>query len=255
MFALSRTVFLTSFSYRHCTNNPCSGSTVRLIRLVLDKYNLSRVEATRAIQKGFVKVNGTTTTEVGARISVDSTIDCMEGFKDPIVVYALNKPVGVLSRPERNGNPYLTDFLPPEPVVFPSGRLDKDSSGLIILSNDGSLVYQLIGKDTKYEKEYHVTVTGTLTEGVLRKLREGVNVLGSLSKPVRVVQDGRHSFFITLTEGKNRQIRRMCRTVGLTVIQLHRVRIGGYRLPPDVPEGCWKILNEKEKDLLLKPTE
>jgi 23S rRNA pseudouridine2605 synthase/23S rRNA pseudouridine2604 synthase len=137
--------------------------------------------------------------------------------------------------------------------VYPIGRLDKDSTGLLLLTNDGSLHHQLSHPSFDHEKEYDVSVGQPITDGALRKLAAGLPLMGTKTRPARVRRISAKRFRIVLQEGKNRQIRRMVRKVGNQVTRLKRVRIGDIQLGR-LALGSWRHLTEKEKQDLLKPT-
>lgn len=222
------------------------------------KYQITNTQANELILRGKVKLKGAPVLTPGLRMTqefFDKHVDCDPSTQ--FVTYAINKPVGVLSKPEEfHSDPYVIDLLPPHPVVNPSGRLDKDSSGLLIASSDGKLVWDLIDPNNAIEKEYIVEVNKPISQICLTKLSfGGLKVLGQTVKPCKVFRISESSFRICLIEGKNRQIRRMCRSIGLHVVRLHRVRIGSFVLP-QVEEGFYKILNETEISMLLNnPTE
>jgi 23S rRNA pseudouridine2604 synthase len=135
--------------------------------------------------------------------------------------------------------------------LAPLGRLDMDSRGLLLLSEDGVLAKAVIGPESTLDKEYTVRVTGQVTEGKLKQLRHGLRLDGRQLKPAKVTVIGDQRLRIVLTEGRNRQIRRMCELVGLTVADLFRVRIGPLQLG-DLPEGRWRALTPEERAALLK---
>ena len=136
--------------------------------------------------------------------------------------------------------------------IYPIGRLDKDSTGLLLLTNDGRLHHQLSHPSFDHEKEYDVTTAQTITDGALRKLAAGLPLMGTKTRPARVRRISGKRFRIILQEGKNRQIRRMVRKVGSQVTRLKRIRVGNVKLGR-LPLGSWRHLTEKEKQDLLKP--
>lgn len=225
---------------------------VRLNKALADLGVCSRRAADVLIAEGQVKVNGTVVTALGTK--VDPTVDQLVVREETVakiererVVIALNKPVGVESTSlKRPGVKILLDYIPKEVGrVFPVGRLDKDSRGLILLSNDGLFSYHLTHPSFEKEKEYLVRVAGIVTPEHLAQLRKGVQLFGINARPAEVTQLGRGVLQIVLTEGKNRQIRRMLRLLNLPVKDLQRVRIGSYRLG-DLEEGQWRRLSAEE---------
>lgn len=211
----------------------------------------SRRAADEHIASGKVRVNGAIAT-VGMR--VDPAVDTIEvegatvaRLESERVVIMLNKPRGyVTSSEQRTKDPIVLDLVRDVPVrVFPVGRLDKESRGLLLLTNDGLLAYRLTHPRFAKEKEYLVRVAGIVTSEHVEKLRAGVRILGALVKPASVRQLAKGVLQIVLTEGKNRQIRRMLRTLNLVVTDLQRVRVGALRLE-SLGEGKWRFLTLAE---------
>ncbi len=165
---------------------------------------------------------------------------------DGLVYYLLNKPVGVISTADDpQGRPTVVDLVPSEPRVHPVGRLDADTEGLLLLTNDGDLTFRLTHPSFGVEKEYLAEVRGTPTRASLRRLREGVDLDDGNTSPAKVVLTPPHLLTLTIHEGRNRQVRRMCEAVGHPVIRLVRTRIGPLvdrRLPP----GSWRELTRDE---------
>jgi 23S rRNA pseudouridine2604 synthase len=228
----------------------------------------SRREAEALIAKGLVSIDGERVDDAGRKIAAGQTLvlsDAAHGELRAALSVVLNKPVGfVSSQPEAGQVPaarLLTAqaFWGENPAVVPDrntslaplGRLDQDSRGLLLLSQDGVLAKAIIGPASELDKEYHVTVTGPVTPAKLALLRHGLTLDGRRLKPakVSVLSPGRLRF--VLQEGRNRQIRRMCQMVDLTVLDLFRTRIGPLRLG-DLPEGRWRILTADERAALLK---
>jgi pseudouridine synthase len=203
----------------------------RLQKILSARGISSRRKAEEYIEAGLVKVNGKVAT-LGQKadpdvdtIEVDGAV--VEARKD-LIYYVLHKPKGVVTtNASRKEDQTIIDLLPEKlrGVVFPIGRLDKDSSGLLILTNDGVLAYRLTHPKFDHEKEYEVETETDITDGQLAKLRSGMTILGAKTKPATVKRLGKRTFSIALTEGKNRQIRRMCQKVGAPVKELRRTRI------------------------------
>ncbi len=198
---------------------------------------------------GRVRVNGQTVTVLGTKIDPDS--DRVEvdgrrvGDRSRHVYLALNKPEGVVTSCEQAGAPVVTDFVDLEGRVYPVGRLDKDSTGLVLLTNDGPLHHRLLHPSFDHEKEYDVTVGRPIPEGALRRLAAGMPLMDTRTRPARVTRLSASRFRIVLQEGKNRQIRRMVRKVGHKVVRLHRIRVASIRLGALKP-GQWRHLTPKE---------
>ncbi|MGC8513491.1 MAG: pseudouridine synthase [Acidimicrobiales bacterium] len=209
----------------------------------------SRRRCEELIAEGRVRVNGVTAS-LGKR--VDSRIDTVsvDGVRiatDPgLVYYALNKPAGVLSSAaDPAGRPTVVSLVPPDPRVFPVGRLDADSEGLIFLCNDGGLAYTLTHPSKGVDKEYLVRVHGHPKAGAIRRMREGIDLDGRRTAPAKVSLVEADLLKVTIHEGRNRQIRRMAEAVGHPVRQLVRTRIGPVRLAGLTP-GAYRLLSQEE---------
>ena len=168
-----------------------------------------------------------------------------------LIYIALNKPAGYVTSVKRTNveKDIVLDLVPIEERIYPVGRLDKDTTGLLILTNDGTLTYKLTHPSSECEKEYEVTVDGIIKKGQLDKLKAGVKLWGEKTKEVKIKQISPRSMRIVLTEGKNRQIRRICQKVGLFVRHLKRIRIKKLELGP-LPEGRWRKLTKGEIEML-----
>lgn len=258
----------------------------RLQKILSARGICSRRKAEEYITAGLVKVNGKLAT-LGQK--ADPAVDRVEvegkvmEERSTMLYYVMYKPVGVVttnvssfprlfvgsntreseevhSRTNEQTNnrantPSVYDCLPAalRGKVYPVGRLDKDSEGLLLFTNDGVLAYRLTHPKFDHEKEYLVTVSNPITDGQLRKLHEGVKVFGEKTKPAITIRTGPSSFRITLTEGRNRQIRRMCQKVGLEVIRLERIRIGPLR-DPLLRSGQVRVLTQAEIASLIAYT-
>ena len=215
----------------------------------------SRRKGEEYIKAGWVKVNGKMVTELGVKVDPDR--DKVEVDSDAIrsatqaIYIALNKPKGYVSSCHQQDEKIVLDLLDIKERVYPIGRLDKDSSGLLLLTNDGYLHHRLSHPSFNHEKEYEVTVAKPLREGALRKIANGLPMMGTRTRPARVRRISARRFLIVLQEGKNRQIRRMVRKVGNQVVDLKRIRVANIELD-HLPLGRWRHLTQKEKDILLK---
>ncbi|MCH9626566.1 MAG: Dual-specificity RNA pseudouridine synthase RluF [Chlamydiales bacterium] len=234
---------------------------VRLSKLLSERGICSRREADRYIEAGMVLVDGEIMSILGSKVSVNAEIELMpEASKNQKskVTILLNKPVGFVStQPEKNYRPAIDLITPSNQVrggtFFPHhlhklsvvGRLDIDSKGLLVLTQDGVLAKCLIGPDSEIEKEYLVRVEGILTPDLLNEIRAGLYLDGKQLKSVEVDILEPQLLRMILREGKKRQIRRMCEMLGLHVVYLKRVRIGEVRLG-DLPEGKWRYLKSSE---------
>ncbi len=244
---------------------------VRLSKLMADKGLCSRREADRLIAGGLVKVNGVVVSQLGSKVARDAQIELLkEGARqlEELVTFVINKPVGWVSgqaekgyrpaaallRPENQSSLYRQSPLRKKHFegLAPAGRLDIDSQGLLILTQDGSLARQIIGENSKLEKEYLVRIEGQVTSETLKRLRFGLQLDGQPLKRAQVEQLNPDQLRFVLKQGKKRQIRRMCELVGLRVTGLKRVRIGGLLLGR-LQEGQWRFLRRSERRLLLDP--
>ncbi len=233
-------------------------SQIRLQKFMADKGIASRRKCEEFIKGGMVKVNGEVITEMGIKIDPENDVIEVDGEKlkteeDKYVYYALNKPIGYVSAAQQTANEknIVTDLVPKEPRVFPVGRLDKDTTGLIILTNDGRLTFELTHPSQEHEKEYEVEVNPDIAEGALEKLRQGVPILGQKTLPTEIKRISKNQFKIVLKEGKNRHIRRICRKVGFEVVKLKRIRIGQFQLK-NIPLGEYIVLKSNEVEKLKK---
>ncbi|PIR52983.1 rRNA pseudouridine synthase [Candidatus Peregrinibacteria bacterium CG10_big_fil_rev_8_21_14_0_10_49_10] len=228
----------------------------RLQKILSARGICSRRKAEEYILQGLVTVNGQKA-ELGQKadpevddIQVDGKV--VEARKD-LLYYVLNKPAGVVTtNANREDQITVRDILPPklQGKIVPVGRLDKETTGLILLTNDGVLAYRLTHPKFDHQKEYEVTVQKKIFDGALVKLQNGMTIAGEKTKPAGIKRINTTTFRITLTEGRNRQIRRMCQKVGSPVVTLKRVRI--ETLTDDrLHEGQLRELTKKERSDLL----
>ena len=226
---------------------------MRLNKYIASLNIASRREADRLIQNGNVKVNGIVNTNPATQVDENDKVECsIEQYKKEDKIYIkLNKPRGyVVSSNKNEGKPIYNLIKNDFDNIYPVGRLDKDSSGLILLTNDGVFAKQIIGENTNCEKEYFVKVNDNIPDGALKKLEYGISLDGQKLKPAKVKRINKNSFHIILTEGKNRQIRRMCQKIGFEVIILKRLRIADILLD-DLKDGTFKHLNQNEINSVL----
>ena len=212
----------------------------------------SRREADRLIADGRVLVNGEPV-EMGLKVNAEDKIvvngEAISNPKNKLVYIAFNKPKGIVcttdTRVEKDN---IIDYINYSKRIFPIGRLDKASEGLIFLTNDGNIVNKILRASNNHEKEYIVTVNKPITKEFLHKMSKGVPILDTVTKKCFVKQTHKNEFKIILTQGFNRQIRRMCEYLDYRVIELTRVRIMNVNL--DLKVGKWRYLSAKEfKDL------
>jgi len=234
-----------------------SPNGVRLQKVLAQAGIGSRRVCEDLIHRRRVRVNGEVAV-LGRR--VDPETDVIEvdgaqiGVKAGLVHYLLNKPAGVITTAsDTHGRRTVLELVPPEPRVFPVGRLDADTEGLLLLTNDGDLAHRLTHPSFGVDKEYLVEVDGDPHRGVLRRLREGVDLEDGRTAPAKVAVLGDRLLRITIHEGRNRQIRRMCEAVGTPVVRLVRTRIGplaDHALAP----GEWRPLTQDEVRALERAT-
>ena len=227
-------------------------AALRINKYLSERGLCSRREADSWVAAGRVTVNDAVATlgtkvAAGDRVAVDGT---PVGEPTHHVYIALNKPLGVECTTDTRVAHNIVDFVAHTERVFPIGRLDKDSEGLILLTNDGDIVNQLLRVEHRHEKEYLVTVDRPVTDEFLRSMAAGVPILGRLTSPARTERAGKNMFRIVLTQGLNRQIRRMCDVFGYTVRRLVRVRFVNIRLDGIEP-GRWRNLTRAELAGLL----
>lgn len=222
----------------------------------------SRREAEGLIAQGMVSIDGAIVSDPGRKIEIGQTIEIKDAARAAFSV-VLNKPVGFVSaQPEKGQIPAArlivkanlqgrADAIPSaQTKLAPLGRLDQDSRGLLILSEDGVLAKAIIGPDSNLDKEYEVRVEGAIHEKKLKLLRHGLHLDGRALKPAKVSVIGDQLLRFVLREGRNRQIRRMCEAVDLNVVDLHRTRIGPLKIG-DLREGKWRPLSADERAALL----
>ena len=239
---------------------------IRISKLMSEQGLCSRREADEWIAKGWVKVDGVTISELGTKILPTQKITVerqAQREQSQRVTILLNKPIGYVSGQAEDGYTPASTLITaqsrwPEdkaPFAFhprqtmglaPAGRLDIDSVGLIVFTQDGRIAKQLVGEDSGIEKEYLVRVAGRLAEADLKRLKPGLALDGQPLKPAQVSWQNADQLRIVLKEGKKRQIRRMCELVGLRVLGLKRVRIGKVMLG-NLPEGQWRYLGNNER--------
>lgn len=213
----------------------------------------SRRQADRYLEEGRVTINGETA-GVGDRVEQGQMV-CVDGTEIRIneekIVIAFHKPAGVVCTSSKKDKDNIIDYLHFDQRIYPVGRLDKESTGLILLTNDGELTDRILRGRNGHEKEYEVTVNKPIRQEVIRAMEQGVPILDTMTKPCRIQKLGERKFRMILTQGLNRQIRRMCEYFGYRVLTLKRVRIMNIELG-QLPEGEWRYLTPKEREKLEK---
>ena len=226
---------------------------IRLNKYIASSGLCSRREADTLIEKGKVTVNGEVAVQ-GTKVNEDDVV-LVNGRKitpdDDMIYIAFNKPLGVTCTTDKRDPSNIIDYIGYRERIFPVGRLDKNSSGLILLTNDGSIVNKLLRAENGHEKEYLVTVNRPYDKDFVRSMEKGVPVLGQLTLPCKLKPCGEKSFKIILHQGLNRQIRRMCEYLGYKVTRLKRIRFMNIELG-DLETGKWRYLTAAEKKVLLK---
>ncbi|MDP1417605.1 23S rRNA pseudouridine(2604) synthase RluF [Peribacillus simplex] len=226
---------------------------MRINKFISESGITSRRGADKWIAEGRVTINGTVAelgsqAEPGDDVRVDGKPIKVEQQN---VYIALNKPIGITSTTEKHIKGNIVDFVNHPLRIFHIGRLDKDSSGLILLTNDGDIVNEILRAENKHEKEYIVTVDKPLTASFIKDMSSGVEILDTKTLPCKVEQLTKNTFNITLMQGLNRQIRRMCSALGYEVRDLHRIRIMNIHLD-GLAIGQWRDLTEDELTELFK---
>ena len=224
---------------------------IRLNKFLSDAGVCSRREADRLAEQGLITVDGETAV-VGMKIHPDAQVK-VRGKRikkeEEKVLLAFHKPAGVVCTAEKREKNNVIDYLNYPLRIYPVGRLDKDSTGLLLLTNDGELVNKIMRAGNYHEKEYIVRVKRPLTEEFCRKMASGVPILDTVTRTCQVEPVDEMTFRIVLTQGLNRQIRRMCEALGYRVIALKRVRIMNIKLG-DLKEGAWRRVEGKERETL-----
>lgn len=227
--------------------------TIRINKFFTEKGICSRREADRLIESGLITINGRVA-KLGDQVEPSDVI-AREGHVIPWgkanLYIKYHKPVGVTTTSESHvARNIIAEIGHPE-RIFPIGRLDKNSSGLILLTNDGNIVNEILRAEFGHEREYLVQVDRPFDQSFLDRMANGVVILGSVTRPCRMMRVGRDQFHIILTEGRNRQIRRMCQALGYRVIKLHRTRIMHMTIK-GLGSGEWKELTAQEREQLLQ---
>ena len=228
---------------------------MRINKFISESGLCSRREADRFIERGVVFINERKAT-IGDMVQVGDSVRVNGNTLEPlqvedIIFIALNKPVGVTSTTEKNVRNNIIEFVNHSKRIFPIGRLDKESQGLIFLTNNGDMVNKILRAGNNHEKEYVVTVNKPLTPSVITAMANGVPILGVTTKKCKVVQESVNTFRIILIQGLNRQIRRMCEHFGYDVVKLERVRIMNIDLK-GLPVGDWRDLTEMEMKVIYR---
>lgn len=232
-----------------------TNSSTRLNKYISESGICSRRDADRYIEQGNVFINGKRAA-IGDQVFAGDVVKVNGQLIEPrnednLIFIALNKPVGIVSTTEDGEKDNIVDFVNHSTRIFPIGRLDKDSQGLIFLTNHGDLVNKILRAGNDHEKEYVVTVNKPVTDEFIHGLGAGVPMLGTVTKKCKVKKEAPFVFRITLVQGLNRQIRRMCEHFGYEVTKLERTRIMNVSMK-GLPQGEWRDLTDDELVELFK---
>ena len=224
---------------------------IRINKFLSEVGYCSRREADKLLEQGRITINGKIP-ELGTKVLPTDEV-CVNGTlvtekEEPKIYLAVNKPAGIECTTNQSVRGNIVDFINYPERIFPVGRLDKDSEGLIIMTNDGDIVNKILRARNNHEKEYIVTVNKTITDRFIQRMGAGVPILDTITKECRVEKISSTTFRIFLTQGLNRQIRRMCEYFDYTVVALKRIRIINISL--DVPVGKYRDITKAEMDEL-----
>jgi len=227
---------------------------MRINKFLSETGITSRRGADKFIEAGRVSINGQkaelgSKVEYGDEVYVDGKL--IEQPERAYVYLVLNKPIGITSTTERHIDGNIVDFINHPERIFHVGRLDKDSEGLILMTNDGDIVNEILRAENEHEKEYIVTVDKPVTDEFLEKMASGVEILDTVTLPAEAEKIAKQVFKLTIKQGLNRQIRRMCTALGYEVKRLQRIRIMNLRLG-NLKVGEWRNLTEDEKHELFE---
>ena len=237
--------------FENINDNTPSSSGTRINKYLAESGICSRREADKLIADGKVRIDGELAV-MGSKV-VDGQKVTVNGKdiskNEDLILIAFNKPIGIVSTTDRREPDNIIDFINYGQRIFPIGRLDKESEGLILLTNDGDIVNKILRAGNYHEKEYVVTVNKDITPEFLRIMSSGVPILETVTRPCRIEQIDKKVFKIILTQGLNRQIRRMCEALGYRVRALTRIRIMNIKLN-HLKSGTWRNLTPKELEEL-----
>lgn len=233
----------------------CAVSSIRLNKFIAESGVCSRREADRFIEQGNVTINGKRA-KIGDQVNPGDLVRVNGNALEPVarvehIYIALNKPPGITSTTETSDRTNIIDFVNHSRRIFPVGRLDKDSQGLIFLTSDGDIVNKILRASNNHEKEYLVTVNKPITDEFIEGMSAGVPILGQRTKRCLIQKETPFLFRIILVQGLNRQIRRMCEFFGYDVVKLERIRIMNVTLK-GLPQGDWRDLTAEELKGIFK---
>lgn len=222
---------------------------IRLQKFLSQAGVCSRRRGEDYIARGRVSVNGVVVKQLGTKVDPATDRVQVDGIavekQQELIYIALHKPEGYVTSCDHPGEKIVLDLLDIDRRVYPVGRLDKDSTGLLLLTNDGRIHHRLSHPSFDHEKEYEVTVEKPIPDGALKKMKSGLPLMGTKTRPAKTEKISPRKFRIVLQEGRNRQIRRMVRKVGNSVVRLKRIRVAGILLGT-LGKGKWRYLNTRE---------
>lgn len=227
--------------------------SVRLNKYLSEAGVCSRREADRLIESGRVTVDGQRA-QTGMKITPGQVVKVgnrVVSKQDEMIVLAVNKPVGIVCTEEKRERSSIIRFLNYPVRITYVGRLDKESRGLLLMTNNGDIINKMMRAGNQHEKEYRVTVDKEITSDFLKRMEKGVPILDTVTRPCRIRKIGKYTFEIILTQGLNRQIRRMCEALGYQVRDLNRIRIMNIELG-NLKEGEYRKLTDEELDTLYE---
>lgn len=231
----------------------CLMEEERINKYISERGICSRRKADEIIKSGRVSINGKKA-EIGEKVLEGDEVKVdgkLVSEPEKRVYIALNKPRGIICTTDKRVRDNIVDYINYPERIFPVGRLDVASEGLIILTNDGDIVNKILRSKNNHEKEYIVTVDKEITEEFLRKMSSGVKILDTVTKKCSIKKESKFVFRIVLTQGLNRQVRRMCETLEYNVTKLKRVRIMNIEAD-NIPYGKWRYLTDKEIKIMKK---
>lgn len=230
-----------------------TGEPMRLNKFLSDAGVCSRRQADRYVEQGRILIDGEPA-QMGQKVRTGQDIR-VDGKRVSVsrkqIVLAVNKPKGIVCTTEKREKDNIVDFISYPERIYPVGRLDKDSEGLILMTNDGELMNEILKARNYHEKEYEVTINRPVTNAFLKQMSEGVEILDTVTRPCKVKRTGVYTFRIILTQGLNRQIRRMCEACGYRVRELKRLRIMNIHLG-SLPTGEYREITGEELSKLEK---
>jgi len=228
---------------------------MRINKYISDSGYCSRREADKLIEQGNVTIDNKKA-NIGSQVFPGQEVKILGEVitcNTQSIFIAFNKPLGIVSTTDPNDHNNIIDAVGHDERIFPIGRLDKDSQGLIILTNDGDIVNKMLRVNNNHDKEYSVTVDKLIKDDFIKKMQNGVPILGVVTRKCEVEKTGTHSFRIVLRQGLNRQIRRMCEYFGYNVTKLERIRVMHIQLG-NIKTGRWRNLTGEEVAILRKKT-